>query len=83
LNAINTELEKIGPDDSDLRAAFAEWLAREIEKLETDPERAAAKAERPRPPAPISKMRSDTFMVGIFFNAPKAVRPEQANVAAA
>ncbi|MFM7690297.1 MAG: DUF445 family protein, partial [Alphaproteobacteria bacterium] len=37
LNAINTELEKIGPDDSDLRAAFAEWLAREIEKLETDP----------------------------------------------
>ena len=35
LNAINTELEKIGPDDSDLRAAFAEWLAREIEKLET------------------------------------------------
>jgi uncharacterized membrane-anchored protein YjiN (DUF445 family) len=42
LNAINTELEKIGPDDSDLRAAFAEWLAREIEKLETDPERAAA-----------------------------------------
>jgi uncharacterized membrane-anchored protein YjiN (DUF445 family) len=42
LNSINTELEKIGPDDSDLRAAFAEWLAREIEKLETDPERAAA-----------------------------------------
>ncbi|MFM7415636.1 MAG: DUF445 family protein, partial [Alphaproteobacteria bacterium] len=40
LNALNTELEKIGPDDSDLRAAFAEWLAREIEKLETDPERA-------------------------------------------
>ena len=42
LAAINTELEKIGPDDSDLRAAFAEWLAREIERLETDPERAAA-----------------------------------------
>jgi uncharacterized membrane-anchored protein YjiN (DUF445 family) len=42
LNAINGELEKIGPDDSDLRAAFAEWLAREIERLETDPERAAA-----------------------------------------
>ncbi len=42
LHAINTELEKVEPEDSDLRAAFAEWLGHEIERLETDPERAAA-----------------------------------------
>lgn len=42
LHAINAELEKVEPEDSDLRAAFAEWLDREIERLETDPERAAA-----------------------------------------
>ena len=42
LHAINSELEKIEPEDSDLRAAFAEWLGHEIERLETDPERAAA-----------------------------------------
>jgi uncharacterized membrane-anchored protein YjiN (DUF445 family) len=42
LHAINAELEKVEPEDSDLRAAFAEWLGHEIERLETDPERAAA-----------------------------------------
>ncbi|MBR0673568.1 DUF445 domain-containing protein [Neoroseomonas soli] len=42
LHAINAELEKVEPGDSDLRAAFAEWLGHEIERLETDPERAAA-----------------------------------------
>lgn len=42
LHAINTELEKVEPEDSELRAAFAEWLAHEIDRLETDPERAAA-----------------------------------------
>lgn len=42
LAAINTELGKVEPEDSDLRAAFAEWLSHEIERLETDPERAAA-----------------------------------------
>ncbi|MBR0683325.1 DUF445 domain-containing protein [Roseomonas eburnea] len=42
LHAINTELEKVEPEDSNLRAAFAEWLGHEIERLETDPERAAA-----------------------------------------
>ena len=42
LHAINSELEKVEPEDSELRAAFAEWLEREIERLETDPERAAA-----------------------------------------
>jgi uncharacterized membrane-anchored protein YjiN (DUF445 family) len=42
LHAINTELEKVEPEDSDLRAAFGEWLNTEIDRLETDPERAAA-----------------------------------------
>lgn len=42
LHAVNAELEKVTPEDSDLRAAFAEWLSHEIERLETDPERAAA-----------------------------------------
>jgi uncharacterized membrane-anchored protein YjiN (DUF445 family) len=42
LAAINNELGKVEPEDSDLRAAFAEWLGHEIERLETDPERAAA-----------------------------------------
>ncbi|WP_347541628.1 DUF445 domain-containing protein [Roseomonas sp. CAU 1739] len=42
LAAVNAELEKVEPEDSDLRAAFAEWLGHEIERLETDPERAAA-----------------------------------------
>lgn len=42
LHAINAELERVEPGDSELRAAFAEWLNREIDRLETDPERAAA-----------------------------------------
>lgn len=42
LHAINAELEKVEPEDSDLRAAFAAWLDAEIDLLETDPERAAA-----------------------------------------
>lgn len=42
LAAVNAELEKIEPEDSDLRAAFAAWLMTEIDRLETDPERAAA-----------------------------------------
>ena len=41
LAAINGELEKIGPDGSDLRAAFDEWARREILRMETDPARAA------------------------------------------
>ncbi|RKK04809.1 DUF445 family protein [Pseudoroseomonas wenyumeiae] len=41
LSSINQELEKIEPDDSELRAAFEAWLLAEIEKLENDPERAA------------------------------------------
>ncbi len=41
LTAVNAELERIGPDSSELRDAFDEWVRREIAKLETDPERAA------------------------------------------
>jgi uncharacterized membrane-anchored protein YjiN (DUF445 family) len=42
LDAVNTELEKIQPDDSDLRTAFQAWLEAEVERLETDPERTQA-----------------------------------------
>ncbi|ONG58940.1 hypothetical protein BKE38_01270 [Pseudoroseomonas deserti] len=42
LTAINQELEKVEPGDSALRQAFETWLSAEIERLETDPERAAA-----------------------------------------
>ncbi len=42
LGALNAELDKVGPEDSALRAGFAEWIAQEIDRLETDPERAAA-----------------------------------------
>jgi uncharacterized membrane-anchored protein YjiN (DUF445 family) len=37
---VNVELEKVEPEDSDLRAAFEVWLAREIERLESDPQAA-------------------------------------------
>ncbi len=41
LAQINAELDKIGPDGSELRAAFDEWVRREIDRMETDPDRAA------------------------------------------
>jgi uncharacterized membrane-anchored protein YjiN (DUF445 family) len=41
LALINAELDKMSPDGSDLRAAFDEWIRREINRMETDPERAA------------------------------------------
>ncbi|MBO1073736.1 DUF445 domain-containing protein [Roseomonas marmotae] len=41
LGSLNQELEKIEPDDSEIRAAFEAWLLTEIDKLENDPERAA------------------------------------------
>jgi uncharacterized membrane-anchored protein YjiN (DUF445 family) len=41
MTAVNAELERIGPDSSELRDAFDEWVHREIERLETDPARAA------------------------------------------
>ena len=41
LSAVNTELDKMSPDGSELRAAFDEWVRREINRMETEPERAA------------------------------------------
>jgi uncharacterized membrane-anchored protein YjiN (DUF445 family) len=38
---INTELERMEPDGSELRAAFDEWMRREIQAIEDDPARAA------------------------------------------
>ncbi len=41
LAQINAELDKMSPDGSDLRLAFDEWVHREIDRMETDPHRAA------------------------------------------
>jgi uncharacterized membrane-anchored protein YjiN (DUF445 family) len=41
LAAVNAELARMEVDDSDLRQAFEAWLRAEIERLETDPDRAA------------------------------------------
>jgi len=41
LGVINAELEKMEADQSDLRAAFDEWVRREIARIEDDPARAA------------------------------------------
>jgi len=41
LAAVNGELDKMSPDGSELRAAFDEWVRREIERIELDPSRAA------------------------------------------
>jgi uncharacterized membrane-anchored protein YjiN (DUF445 family) len=41
LATINAELDKMSPDGSELRAAFDEWVRREISLLEEDPARAA------------------------------------------
>ncbi len=41
ITALNTELERVNPDGSELREAFDEWVRREIVKLESDPDRAA------------------------------------------
>jgi uncharacterized membrane-anchored protein YjiN (DUF445 family) len=41
LTTINTELDKMSPDGSELRAAFDEWVRREINRMEEDPARAA------------------------------------------
>jgi len=42
LSALNAELDRVQPGDSDLRAAFESWIRAEITRLETDPDRAAA-----------------------------------------
>lgn len=41
LGIINAELDKMSPDGSELRAAFDEWVRREITRMEEDPARAA------------------------------------------
>ena len=41
LATLNTELDKMSPDGSELRAAFDEWVRREIVRMQEDPQRAA------------------------------------------
>ena len=41
LGTMNAELDKVGPDGSELRDAFDAWMRAEIARMETDPERAA------------------------------------------
>ncbi|MGA9867088.1 MAG: DUF445 domain-containing protein, partial [Acetobacteraceae bacterium] len=41
LGAVETELDKMSPDGSELRDAFDEWVRREIARMEEDPARAA------------------------------------------
>jgi uncharacterized membrane-anchored protein YjiN (DUF445 family) len=41
LGVVNAELDKTSPDGSELRAAFDEWVRREITLMEEDPARAA------------------------------------------
>jgi uncharacterized membrane-anchored protein YjiN (DUF445 family) len=41
LATVNSELDRIGPDGSEIRLAFDEWVRREIQRIETDPARAA------------------------------------------
>jgi uncharacterized membrane-anchored protein YjiN (DUF445 family) len=41
LTTISSELDKMSPDGSELRAAFDEWIRREISRMEEDPTRAA------------------------------------------
>ncbi len=41
LGSVNDELERMGPEGSALRDAFDEWVRREIDRMEHDPERAA------------------------------------------
>ena len=41
LTTLGTELDKMSPDGSELRAAFDEWIRREIKRMGDDPARAA------------------------------------------
>lgn len=41
LATFNAELDKMSPDGSELRAAFDEWVRREIARMQDDPARAA------------------------------------------
>ena len=40
LHTLNTELDKVDPNGSELREAFDAWVEHEIVRIETDPERA-------------------------------------------
>jgi len=41
LAAVNQELESVSPDSSDMREAFDDWARAEIDRLQSDPARAA------------------------------------------
>jgi uncharacterized membrane-anchored protein YjiN (DUF445 family) len=41
LSTLTAELDKMSPDGSELRAAFDEWVRREIARMQDDPQRAA------------------------------------------
>ena len=41
MGVLQDELAKVGPEGSSIRAAFDEWVRREIDLMENDPERAA------------------------------------------
>jgi uncharacterized membrane-anchored protein YjiN (DUF445 family) len=41
LQSVRSELDRMGPDQSELREAFDLWARREIDRMESDPERAA------------------------------------------
>jgi uncharacterized membrane-anchored protein YjiN (DUF445 family) len=41
LGSVNAEMDRMGPDGSELRQAFDEWVRREIGRMEADPQRAA------------------------------------------
>jgi uncharacterized membrane-anchored protein YjiN (DUF445 family) len=41
LGTINAELDRMGPDGSEIRGAFDIWVRHEIDRIETDPQRAA------------------------------------------
>ncbi len=41
LSTVNAELDKMDPDGSEVRDAFDQWVRREIQLMEDDPERAA------------------------------------------
>ena len=41
MGTMSAELDRMGPDGSEMRLAFDEWVGRELDRMETDPERAA------------------------------------------
>ncbi len=41
LGVLRDELERVDPEGSSIRAAFDEWVRRELDRMETDPARAA------------------------------------------